>query len=208
MYSGQDTWFASLSTCPEGQTTTKHQVGCPIRRSLDQSLFPAPQSLSQSITSFIASCCQGIHQTPFSRLIRSRERKAGLLRPGPCRGPASLTRPLPSDRKSYILSAPAPMQTGPRQRLVYLTWNEAVRGAGPPRGAPPPAPPSRGDGQTASVFSLHDVSRPHRTGERRPAALADAMIDGAWLTASRQRLVEPVGIEPTTPCLQSRCSPS
>ena len=45
------------------------QVGCPIQRSLDQSLFPAPQSLSQGITSFIASCCQGIHQTPFSRLI-------------------------------------------------------------------------------------------------------------------------------------------
>jgi hypothetical protein len=34
-----------------------------------QSLFSAPHSLSQSITSFIASYCQGIHQTPFSRLI-------------------------------------------------------------------------------------------------------------------------------------------
>lgn len=45
------------------------QVGCPIRRSRDQGLFSAPPSLSQSITSFIASYCQGIHQTPFSRLI-------------------------------------------------------------------------------------------------------------------------------------------
>ena len=45
------------------------QVGCPIRKSVDQSLFSAPHSLSQSITSFIASYCQGIHQTPFSRLI-------------------------------------------------------------------------------------------------------------------------------------------
>ncbi len=45
------------------------QVGCPIRRSTDRSLFSAPRGLSQSITSFIASCCQGIHQTPFSRLI-------------------------------------------------------------------------------------------------------------------------------------------
>ena len=50
-------------------------MGCPIRRSRDQSLFSAPPSLSQSITSFIASCCQGIHQTPFSRLIRSRRRQ-------------------------------------------------------------------------------------------------------------------------------------
>ena len=63
------------------RTTTKLQVGCPIRRSLDQSPFPAPQCLSQGITSFIASCCQGIHQTPFSRLIRSRRRQA-LLRDG------------------------------------------------------------------------------------------------------------------------------
>jgi hypothetical protein len=36
---------------------------------MDQSLFSANHSLSQSITSFIASYCQGIHQTPFSRLI-------------------------------------------------------------------------------------------------------------------------------------------
>ena len=49
-------------------------MGFPIRRSWDQSLFSTPPSLSQSITSFIASYCQGIHQTPFSRLIRSRRR--------------------------------------------------------------------------------------------------------------------------------------
>ena len=67
----QDTWSAPSLIAV--QTTTKPQVGCPIRRSLDQSLFPAPQCLSQGITSFIASCCQGIHQTPFSRLIRSRD---------------------------------------------------------------------------------------------------------------------------------------
>ena len=43
---------------------------------MDQSLFPAPHGLTQGITSFIASCCQGIHQTPFSRLIWSGKRKA------------------------------------------------------------------------------------------------------------------------------------
>ena len=48
---------------------TNCQVGCPIRKSMDRSLFPAPHGLSQGITSFIASYCQGIHQTPFSRLI-------------------------------------------------------------------------------------------------------------------------------------------
>lgn len=45
---------------------------------MDQSLFPAPHGLTQGITSFIASCCQGIHQTPFSRLIRSRKSKTAL----------------------------------------------------------------------------------------------------------------------------------
>ena len=48
---------------------TKCQVGFPIRRSMGQSLFPAHHSLTQGITSFIASYCLGIHQTPFSRLI-------------------------------------------------------------------------------------------------------------------------------------------
>ena len=54
----------------------EYQVGFPIRRSMVQSLFSAYHSLSQSITSFIASYCQGIHQTPFSRLIWSRRRQA------------------------------------------------------------------------------------------------------------------------------------
>ena len=53
--------------------TEYNQVGCPIQKSMDQSLFSAPHGLSQSITSFIASYCQGIHQTPFSRLIWSRK---------------------------------------------------------------------------------------------------------------------------------------
>ena len=57
-------------------TITDRQVGCPIRRSMDHGLLPAPHGLSQVITSFIASCCQGIHQTPFSRLIRPGKSKA------------------------------------------------------------------------------------------------------------------------------------
>ena len=44
-------------------------VGCPIRKSADQSLLAAPHSLSQRAASFIASQCQGIHQMPFRRLI-------------------------------------------------------------------------------------------------------------------------------------------
>ena len=54
------------------------QVGFPIRTSRDQRVLSPPPGLSQSATSFIASCCQGIHQTPLSRLIRSRRRRALL----------------------------------------------------------------------------------------------------------------------------------
>ena len=39
-------------------------VGFPIRKSPDQSVCATPRSLSQLITSFIASWCQGIHRMP------------------------------------------------------------------------------------------------------------------------------------------------
>jgi hypothetical protein len=59
-------------------TISDCQVGFPIRTSRDQRVLSPPPGLSQSATSFIASCCQGIHQTPFSRLIRSGRRQALL----------------------------------------------------------------------------------------------------------------------------------
>ena len=63
------------------------QVGFPIRTSRDRRVLSPPPGLSQSATSFIASCCQGIHQTPLSRLIRSRRRRALLLDGGSNRQP-------------------------------------------------------------------------------------------------------------------------
>jgi hypothetical protein len=44
-------------------------VGCPIRKSADQSFFAAPHGLSQRSTSFIASQRQGIHRMPLRHLI-------------------------------------------------------------------------------------------------------------------------------------------
>ena len=49
------------------------QTGFPIRKSADQRVLSPPHGLSQSATSFIASYRLGIHQTPFSRLIRASE---------------------------------------------------------------------------------------------------------------------------------------
>ena len=47
------------------------QVGFPIRKSEDQRLFASPPSLSQLITSFVASKSQGILHVPFSPFLVS-----------------------------------------------------------------------------------------------------------------------------------------
>ena len=60
---------SSIATAYYLLLTVTCQMGCPIRKSVYHGLFPASHSLSQSTTSFIASYCLGIHQTPFSRLI-------------------------------------------------------------------------------------------------------------------------------------------
>ena len=53
-----------LRVCPRQLPGTCKQVGCPIRKSTDQRLFAPHHSLSQLITSFIASESLGIRHTP------------------------------------------------------------------------------------------------------------------------------------------------
>ena len=48
------------------------EVGSPIRKFTDQSILTTPRNLSQSIASFIAYRCQGIHQTPLIYLILTK----------------------------------------------------------------------------------------------------------------------------------------
>ena len=50
--------------------TALWQLGCPIRKSPDQRLFAPTRSLSQLITSFIASMSQGIRHAPLSTFFR------------------------------------------------------------------------------------------------------------------------------------------
>ena len=104
---------------------------------MDQSLFPAPHGLSQGIASFIASCCQGIHQTPLSRLIRSGGRQA-----------ASLLAPFP-DRKHIKTRIPGWFVRGHFGQL-YLTWTTPFRLAA--------GIPSRGDAERRVSLSLNDVN--------------------------------------------------
>ena len=49
----------------------QYGLGFPIRKSADQSLLTAPRSLSQRVTSFVASLYQGIHQMLFKTLDRT-----------------------------------------------------------------------------------------------------------------------------------------
>ena len=58
----------SLGSRP-GSEHRSPEVGFPIRKSADQSLFAAPRGLSQRTTSFIASQRQGIHRMPLRHLI-------------------------------------------------------------------------------------------------------------------------------------------
>ena len=75
------------------------KVGFPIRKSSDQSLFAAPQGLSQRTTSFIASQRQGIHRILLRHLIaliiNAHHSAEGAARP-PCgvQTSASIERPV------------------------------------------------------------------------------------------------------------------
>ena len=52
-------------------------VGCPIRRSTDQSVLAAPRGLSQLAASFVALRCQGIRRMPVSACPKTRSRPHG-----------------------------------------------------------------------------------------------------------------------------------
>src|SRR3978361_294530 len=71
--------------------------GFPIRKSPDQSVLATPRSLSQPITSFIASQCQGIRQTPLLCLTSHFVSETTILRSSlrlvPCRGRTPARRP-------------------------------------------------------------------------------------------------------------------
>ena len=56
-----------------------HQVCSHIRKSPDRGLFTAPRGLSQLVTSFIGSWCQGIHLTLFFAWTSQRISRFSLL---------------------------------------------------------------------------------------------------------------------------------
>ncbi len=94
--------------------------GFPIRISPDQSMLATPRSFSQPTTSFIASQCQGIRQTPLLCLISqllfvSEDLSLDDLRLVPCRG-----RPPRRERPCVLLTLFLPPHLGDGARKSRL----------------------------------------------------------------------------------------
>jgi hypothetical protein len=170
--------------------------GFPIRTSADQRSLASPRGFSQRATSFIASRRQGIHRTPLS-----------------CSG--QKTRP------------PNNNQTNQR----HLKQNRT-----PPPPTPTAAAVSRRrtddgrttDRRTSGAIGHANTSNPDSTVKEQAAAAPAKTRQGAAAAkgfegrqAGKHRRhrdthaparapagLEAIGFEPTTPCLQSRCSPN
>jgi hypothetical protein len=171
-------------------------VGFPIRKSSDQRVFAPPRRLSQRITSFIACACQGIHQLPLRHLIVHianihRDPKAPTL--------LDLKRPASRD-----LSDGAVRQTNHGQEIERLLRRTIlIDTRRPAEGKSPPCWPDSDDGtRTDLLFTMS-----YRTGAGHEVRRKAFFLANDH-PSRHQVMVEPDGIEPTTPCLQSRCSPS
>ena len=172
------------------------KVGFPIRKSTDQRVFAPPRSLSQRITSFIACACQGIHQSPLRHLI------IHIANAHP-----SDARTVLAEKTSFSRSVRWPRLGKPIicRRLsvsgddaASISTRPLTEGYGPSR--------ARLRMRNPNKSSLHDVIKNRR--QAWPAANLFHANDLPAASTPTKALVEPDGIEPTTPCLQSRCSPS
>jgi hypothetical protein len=162
-------------------------VGCPIRRSTDQTVFAPPRSLSQRITSFIACACQGIHQMPLRHLIvLIANTRQDCSR-------SDISRKTSFSRYIRWLAVKLPIIMRGIEHC-HATYNH--KSESPGRLHP-------------NISSLHNFNRTGQLQFIQSANFFSSVNDMEQPDASiMQVLVEPDGIEPTTPCLQSRCSPS
>ncbi len=198
---------------------------------MDQRLLAAPHGFSQRATSFIASWCQGIHRTPFScsqlrecqtevqhsHLAQEPSNLLAKVRPIPIHMPphADQLREQPTSRDGRAikhihslhasehlrlrglgsLSRSSSGQTcnrrvQTRQTLIHMSKEQKTNL--PTKTQSAPVRPSPGHLSRGSAQCSYDLLS-HR--------------DGVSPTGAKL-LMEVDGIEPTTPCLQSRCSPT
>ena len=69
--------FPALASC-HARCHPFRMTGCPIRKSSDQRLFAPTRSLSQLITSFIASESQGIRHAPLLTFFQTFYSRTGI----------------------------------------------------------------------------------------------------------------------------------
>ena len=69
--------FPALASC-YARCHSFRMTGCPIRKSSDQRLFAPARSLSQLITSFIASESQGIRHAPLLTFFQTFYSRTGI----------------------------------------------------------------------------------------------------------------------------------
>ena len=152
-----------------------HHGGFPIRKSTDRSLFAAPRSLSQLVTSFIGSWCQGI--------------PLALLLAWPCR------------TAFQLLSSIRIMQASVWLHCSFVTLNSYIK-----------SPQkfvlcylSVACSQFLACFTV-------QFSRCRFSVLFQEQIEMFFAEhfnlSLTLKMVEIIGIEPMTPCLQGRCSPS
>jgi hypothetical protein len=163
---------------------THRWVGFPIRKFTDQCLLAAPHDLSQRATSFIASQCQGIHQMPLIHLIH-RQRSLAQGQAHRSVAPTKLQKVIHQSRLSVRRTASAK----PGMVLGYTR---------PSSQCPRPL-----------ILSL----RRRSTGDRisvSPVISSLRLVDRPLFALSppQHQMVEAIGIEPTTSCLQSTRSPN
>ena len=152
--------------------------GFPIRKSPDQCVLATPRSLSQPITSFIASQCQGIRQTPLLCLISlcqrngDSHRRHGSFRAG--------DDPHPRQRPHYPFLL---------FRLILLCHRH-----------------NKNWRRNTENLDFKDLILPINDVKERTRHQRCLVFYAARFRA--RVMVEADGIEPTTSCLQSRRSPN
>jgi hypothetical protein len=193
-------------------------VGFPIRKSADQSFFAAPHGLSQRSTSFIASQRQGIHRMPLRHLI-ALIINTHPLGSGTVRAPLKLALLQTVRPAGYRLERPACFGSFRRRAVKQPTWQRArTSSCRDFRRGTISHCPMLGDcasirdvhhdrlSERSYLFTMSDIwkSKLTHAAALRRSAMRNCFLDGRAGT----QLVEPIGIEPTTSCLQSTRSPN
>ena len=135
----------------------------------------------------------------------------------------------PAHKKVQFISRPLYSLYVVHVRLRHIAQHAIPRFPGPSHGSDQPA--TRHAHRRTNLFTLtknkltrHQKPAPHRdcrtdvrslfpkqqsyTPGSSPDPIASGIRQPVCITHSKGHLVEADGIEPTTPCLQSRCSPS